>query len=1044
MPPVEFPSIPRGPIAWMAQNPVSANLLMAILILGGLMMAFQIKQEVFPEFEADLVTATIAYPGASPAEVEQGIVLAVEEALRSLEGIAELRTTAAEGVARIDAELRLFTDQQRVYQDIQQAIDRITTFPAEAEEPEVQLVNVRRDVLEVNVFGPVDPWALRQIAERVRDRLVQHPAISQAELENPRAVEVVVEIPRERLRQYDLTLNEVADRIRATALELPAGTVETPGGDVLLRFAERRDWAEEFARIPILNSPQGTPLRLEDIAAVRDDFEDTDRVTTFDGSPAMSIEVFRVGRETPIGVSDAAQAVMAEVGQDLPTGISYTITNDRSTIYRQRLALLLKNACIGLGLVLLMLSLFLELSLAFWVTVGIATAFVGAFLFLPLFAVSINMISMFAFILALGIVVDDAIVAGENIYEYRQRGMDYLTAAIRGAQDVARPITFSVLTNIAAFIPLWFIPGGIGKVWAVIPAVVVTVFIISWVEALFIMPAHLAGRRRPPPRGWWGTLSAGQRRISRGLNRFVEGAYAPLLRRCLEARYLTLAAGLALLLVVVAFALSGRLGFQFMPRVEADEANATATLPIGAPLAAAEAVRERLLAGAEAVIEPFDRSGLVAGIIADIEDNVVEVRIYLQPPDRRPMGAAQFVTEWRQAVGEISGLQTLAFQFDRGGPGSGKAITVELSHPDTVILDVASQRLAAALEEFPNSRDVDDGFESGKEQLDFRLTEAGRSLGLTTFEVARQVRAAFNGVEALSQQRGRNEVTVRVRLPGDQRISEYDIEQLMVRIPSGGEVPLRTIAAVERGRAYTTIRRRDGRRTVSVTANVEPPRLVSQLQAALVRDVLPELQASYPQLSYGFEGRQRRAQDSLDSLFSGFLLVLLVIYALLAIPFKSYIQPLIVMSAIPFGIVGAVLGHVIMGYGLSIISILGLVALSGVVINDSLVMVDYANTRRRAGHGAFAAIYQAGVRRFRPIVLTTITTFGGLAPMIFEASRQARFLIPMALSLGFGILFTTVLILLLVPCLYLVVEDLVATDQRGKTPAGDEGAAIES
>jgi len=1020
----------RGPIAWMTYNRVTPNLLMIALLLGGFFVSGQIKKEVFPEFELDRVSISVAYPGASPEEVEQGIILVVEEAVRGLEGIKELTANAAEGSGSVSIELLVDIDQQKVYQEIKQEIDRIRTFPDDAEEPQVSLVARRREVLNLQLYGNTTEAALRETAEQVRDRLLQDAGITQIDLSGARDLEIQIDVPQEKLRAYNLTLDEIARTINAASTEIPGGAVETSGGDILLRVADRRDWAREFARIPIISTADGTVILLEDIATVREAFEDSNRYATYNGQRSIGLDVFRVGDQTPIGVSRAVRDAMAEIEADLAEGIDWDINRDRSEIYEQRLNLLLKNACMGLALVLLLLGIFLEFKLAFWVTMGIPISFLGGLLFLPALGVSINIISMFAFIIALGIVVDDAIVAGENIYEYRQLGHGLTKAAILGARSVAIPITYAILTNIVAFLPLYFVPGYMGKIWKAIPVVVITVFLISWVEALFILPAHLAHTRSTPSSKLTARLHGWQQGFSAKFSRFIENRYRPLLELSIRWRGLTVVIGLAVLIIVLSYVMSGRIGMILMPRVESDRAVVTATLPAGSPLSDAEEVQKRLVRGIEEMAAANGGDTLLQGVFALVNEGLVEVTAYLTPPGIRPLNTGTVTELWREQVGPIIGLESLRYESDRGGPGGGAALTVELSHRNTEILDQASSALAERLDEFPNVKDIDDGFTPGKEQLDFRIKPSGESLGLTSRDIARQVRNAFSGTEALRQQRGRNEITVRVRLPEIERSREFNVENLMLRTPAGTFVPLFEVAEVERGRAYTTIRRRDARRTVTVTAGVEPLSQTSQILATLNSQILPELAQDFPGLTYGYQGRQASMKESISGLANGFILAMIVIYFLLAIPFRSYSQPMIVMLAIPFGVVGAVLGHLLMGYSLSLMSMMGIVALSGVVVNDSLVLIDYANRQRSEGASAHIAICAAGTRRFRPVILTTLTTFGGLAPMIFETSRQARFMIPMALSLGFGILFATVITLLLVPSLYLLIEDFFGLIRR--------------
>ena len=1028
----------RGLVAWMVYNRVTPNLLMLFLVLGGIFMSTRIKQEVFPEFVLDRISVQVSYPGSSPEDVEQGIILAIEDAIGGLEGIKEITSTASEGSARVSAELEEGADAQKLLQDIKQEVDRIGTFPDDAEDPVISSDSHKHQVLRLNLYGDASEGALREVVEQVKDRLLQTPGISQVEVSGGRDFEVKVLIPQEKLRMYGLTLSQVATTIRQAAVEIPGGKLDTASGEILLRIDNSRDWASEFSRIPIITTSSGTTVFLEDVAVVSEGFADSNKMTTYEQQRSMALLVYRVGQQTPIGVSEVTKEAMAEIGTNLPPGIHWKITSDSSDVYKQRLELLLKNAFIGLTLVLLLLGLFLEMKLAFWVTMGIPISFLGGLLFLPMFNVSINMISLFAFIIALGIVVDDAIIAGENIYEYRQRGLGFKQAAIEGAKDVAIPIAFSILTNIVAFMPLMFVPGAMGKVWKVVPLVVITVFIISWVESLLILPTHLAHSKQGSSNRLGRWLSCRQQAFGRNFNWFIQHIYGALLNRILHLKFLTVALLVAGLCITFGYVFSGRIGIILMPRVESDRAVVTATLPYGSPLSQTIKVRDQIVGAIERAREQHGGDQLIDGISAEINENVVEVDAYLTSPDIRPLSTREVTNLWRTEVGPIIGLQSSLFESDHGGPGGGAGLSVELSHRDIAILDKASKMLAEELSQFPNVKDIDDGYTPGKPQYSFSINERGHSLGLTATLVGRQVRDAFQGAIALKQQRGTNEVTVRVRLPEEQRLSEFNIETMLISTPAGTFVPLADIADVQRGRAYTSITRRDGHRTVMVNADVDPIGESTKVMAALNTTVLPKLARTFPGLTYGYEGRESERKESMKSLMQGFIFSLMAIYFLLAIPFRSYIQPAIVMVAIPFGIVGAVLGHLLMGYNLSLMSMMGIIALSGIVVNDSLVLIDYANKQRLKGLNPRAAIRAASIRRFRPVILTTLTTFFGLAPMIFETSRQARFMIPMALSLGFGIVFATIITLVLVPCLYLIIENNRGLLEQDELPAQPE------
>ena len=1013
----------KGAIVWMAGHSVTANLLMLVLLLGGLYMATRIKKEVFPDFELDQVQITVPYPGASPQEVEKGIILAIEEAVQGLEGVDEVRASAREGSGTVTVEMIEGENLQKLAQDIQNEVDRITSFPEEAEKPQVVIVSRKRYVVSLALYGDQSEGVLREYSEYLRDRLLQEADITQVELTGVRNYEISVEIPQDTLRTYNLTLEEVAARIGRASVELPGGAVKTPGGDVLVRIKERRDYGHEFGKIPIITANDGTQVLLEDIADIKDGFEETDYAATYNGKPAVMIDVYRVGDQTPVAVSDAVKKVVAEVNEQLPPDLAIVLRNDRSDIYRQRMGLLIKNGFFGLGLVFILLALFLEARLAFWVALGIPISFLGSLLILPAADVSINMVSMFAFIVTLGIVVDDAIVVGENVYHHYQRGVPWLEASVAGTREIAMPVIFGVLTNMVAFVPMFFVPGILGKVFKQIPVVVISVFAISLAECFFILPAHV-GHQKPQRKGFLGWMYTRQQRFSEGFVRMVVRRYGPLLDLVLRWRYVTVSVGLAVLLIMVGYVKSGRMGFELFPKIESDYAQVTATLPFGSAFEKTQKVQQMLVRAAQEVVAANGGQKLAEGIFASIHVNKAEVRIYLTPADKRPLSTAQVTERWRERVGVIPGLESILFESDAGGPGRGAAITLELSHKDIGLLEQAAAEVAAALGFYPNVKDIDDGFAPGKQQLDFQIKPEARSLGLRSREVARQVRHAYYGAEALRQQRGRDEIKVMVRLPKDERVSEYNLEEMILRTPAGNEIPLRSAVSIQRGRAYTDINRRNGRRIVSVEADVRPRSQAGQVLASLKAETLPSLQEKYPGLAYSFEGHQADQRESMQSLMRGLLAALVVIFAMLAVPLNSYIQPLIIMAAVPFGIVGAVLGHLIMGYSLSVLSMFGVVALCGVVVNDSLVLIDFANRRKRAGMSRFDAIHQAGIHRFRPIILTTLTTFGGLSPMIFETSRQARFLIPMALSLGYGILFATVITLVLVPSLYLIIDDI--------------------
>lgn len=1033
-------AVSRGLFAWFVRNPVASNILVVLVMVGGFLTLRSIRQEVFPEVELDLIVVNVPYPGASPEEVEKGVTLVAEEAVHGIDGVKKVTSTSSEGAAALSIELEVGSDTAEVLNQVRAAMDRITTFPADAEKPVVFAATTRSQVISVVLYGDASEAVLKQVAERVRDDLLADEHISMAELYGVRQPEISIEIPQSTLRQYRIGLEQVASVVRATSVEVPAGRIKTGAGDVLLRTAERRDTAAELAAIPVVASADGTRVTLGEIARIEDGFADTDQRTLFNGKPAAVVNVYRVGDEKPLEVAAAARDYVERARSGLPPGLAIATWFDSSEFYAGRMHLLVNDALQGLVLVIIVLGLFLEVRLAFWVTLGIPVSFLGSALFLPVADVSINMLSLFAFILALGMVVDDAINIGEAVHRYRQEGKSRVEAAILGVKEVAAPVTFAIVTIMIAYAPMLFVPGASGKFFRQIPVVVIGVLAISLLESLFILPAHLAHSRESRGRALrW--IDRQQQRVAGALERFIDLVYVPFVIRATRRRYLALAVSLAILMSTCGMVAGGRIKFTFMPRIESDAVIFEAHLPFGAPAARTRALAEELSRTARSILEEHGGEAAISrGIMALVGSaqkigghmaasfatggHIAQVTVYMVPIDRRSISAEQFARLWREKMAGYPGIDTAQVSFETGF-NVGRPVDIELSHPDIDTLEAAARRLAAEMSGYAGVRDVDDGFTAGKPQLDVRLRPEGRAAGLTAAELARAVRSAFFGAEALRVQRGRDEVRAYVRLPAAERNSEHSFEQLIVRTPGGAEMPLGAVAEVVRGRSYTEIRRIDGRRAVAVTADVdEREGNANEVMARLAREVMPRLVDEFPRLTWSTGGEQREQADVLSGLVVGMGAAILVMYALLAMAFRSYVQPVVVLLAIPFGLVGAVLGHLLMGFSLSLMSLMGIVALAGVAINDSLVYVDAINRRRAQGASPWRAAVDAGAVRARPIILTASTSFIGLAPLITETSLQARFLVPMAISLGFGIVLSTAVTLVIVPCFYLGIEDL--------------------
>ena len=1038
----------RGPIGYMARNGVAANLLMSFILIAGFFSLTTLVQEVFPEISMDRVHISVPYPGATPDEIEESIVLKIEEQIEGVEGVKQIRSTVSEGGGSVVAEIERGGDLSRFLDDIKAQIDRIQTFPAGAERPEVTEVTNRQSVIRLVVYGDVSERTLKELAYRIEDALSALPEVSYVETTGVREYEISIEVPLQRLRALGLTLRDVSTAVRGGSLDLSAGSIDTREEEVRIRTTGQNYTQQDFEEIIVVSRADGTVVRLGDIAEVRDGFRDVDLIGRYQGQPAAYVEVFRTADEKALEIVDAVEAHLEdELVPSLPAGVGLEIWNNDADILQDRLGLLVKNGLLGLALVLIALALFLEIRLAFWVAVGIAVSFVGTFGVMAMLGVSINLMSLFAFILAVGIVVDDAIVVGENIYAERERGNRGVVASIRGTRRITGPVIFAVLTTVVAFCPLFFIPSSIGSIVGEIPIIVISVLVFSLIESLLVLPNHLS--HLPAPRGSASgrkphAVTRIQSRVESGLKWVINGPLDRSLRVATGRPGLVIATGIGMVIVSVALIPAGIIKVDFMPSVEADLVTASLEMPEGTPVQRTSEVAGRLeSAGYRAIGRLASSSGeatedLVTGVNVTIGQparqsgpagdaataarpraNIAAVEFKLVSPDDRDVSATDMQQEWREAVGALPEAKSLTISAEL--ISFGAPVHVELSHPDPDRLPPIGDAVMARLREFAGVFDVQADQEQGLREIQLDLLPEARTLGLTLDNLARQVRSAFFGDEALRVQRGREDMRVYVRLPEEERNAISDVEGYLVRTPGGGEVPLGRVASVRFGSSPTTIQRKDGQRVLTVTADVNTAVVTGdEVTNLLEGSILPGIASLNPGLTYSFGGEQQEQVESFGALGGGFALALLAIYALLAIPFGSYTKPLIIMAAIPFGIIGAVLGHVILGLQMAIMSLFGIIGLSGVVVNDSLVMIDFINERLRQGMPGREAIIEGAKARFRPILLTSITTFLGVAPLVFETSLQAQFLIPMAASLGFGILFATVVLMMIVPALAMV------------------------
>jgi multidrug efflux pump subunit AcrB len=1033
----------KGMIAWFAKNHVAANLLMLFLLLAGAVTGLTMKVEVFPEFSLDMITVTTEYPGASPSEVEEAIIRRIEERVAGLSGIKRIDSTARESLGTVTIEVMKDWPLKKLLDEVKSEVDSITTFPNEAERPIVREVTRRNRVISLAVYGDASESTIKNLAENIKNEIINLPGITQVDLSGIKTGEIHMEISEETLRRYGLTLGKVADAVRKGSLDLPAGRVKTMGGEILIRTKGRRYYADEYRDVPILTNPDGTNVTLGQIADISDGFQDVDLEARFQGKPTALIEVFRVADQNALTVAKTIKKFAEKIRPTLPEGIDIGIYNDRSVMLKSRIDLLLRNMALGLILVSIMLGLFLDVKLAFWVTLGIPISFLAGLWMLPYFDVSINMISLFGFIMVLGIVVDDAIVIGENVFRKYEEGLNPQEGSIEGAVEVGVPVIFAVLTTVAAFWPLLSGTGNMGKIMRNIPIVVILVLLGSLVESLAILPAHLnrSHKRKTRHRSKQGK----EKWMSRGLKWFIRGPYTKMVTFCVRWRYATVAVGIALLLLTAGVWKGGWIRFTFFPKVEGDTLTCSITMPAGTSVSRTEAVVKRLEETARETIgeiekeRPDDGEPLLEYMISLVGmhtggrgphrgvgqsgSHLAQVFVQLLEGEKRDVSAMELVKLWRKKVGVIPDADSITFQSDLFS--AGNPVEVHLSLDDHEQLLAAADDLKRELGKYPGVFDVSDSFLPGKEEMQLKLKPAARSLGLTLNDLAQQVRHAFYGAEALRLQRDQDEVKVLVRYPEEERRSLGHVEEMRIRTSDGQEVPFGQVAEVTMKQGYASIERAQRLRVIKVTADVdESVANANEVRMDLETRLLPDMKFKYADLRYTMEGEGKEQKESLADVVQGFSVALFCIYALLAIPFKSFSQPLVVMSAIPFGLVGAIAGHLIMGLNLSLLSLMGMVGLSGVVVNDSLVLIDAANRLRDQGANTQESVIRAGGLRFRAIILTSLTTFAGLTPMLLEKSIQAQFLIPMAVSLGFGVLFATGITLLLVPCGYAILDDV--------------------
>ena len=1041
-------------INWFVNNIVAANLFMAMILISGYFTLPKILMEIFPAPVLDIISISIPYPGASPEDIEKSICTKVEENIAGIESVKKIRSTSLENQGLIYVELLPGEEISKAKEEITTNINSITTFPDQAEKPIISEYKIQSQVMQIAVSGDLNENSLTTISKRIQDEISILPDITLTTLAGIKKKEISIEISENQLRKYSLTFDQVIAAVRASSIDMPGGKIESRKNEYLIRTKGQANSGLEYEDITIVTKSDGTRLKLGDIASIKDGFVDDAAVLNFNGYPTKLINVYRVGNQNAIKVSDSVNEYISNTQKILPEGVHLTSWNDESKILRGRIDLLMKNAKLGLFLVLIMLALFLKPKLAFWVSLGIPISFMGALLMLPYLDVSINLLSLFTFILVLGIVVDDAVIVGENIYRHIEKGVDLKTAASKGAYEVGVPVVFAVLTTIATFSPMLFVEGSVGRIWRIIPLVVIPTLFWSLIESLTILPAHLAHMKSSSSKNKfisevsrrWGLF---QSKVEYLLKSFIQNKYKPLLEKSVKNPFLTVSIFIFILLINIGIIGGGWLKFSFFPPIEAEVIKVDVTFPLGTPIEITNDAIDRIERAAISTDEYFQKNKnqkLFVNTLASVGMESINTAgqsagpggsggVYtfsshkgyiwaeLVSGEERRVSVNDVVNKWREETGPIIGVKDIQFTASLFDPG--EPINIQLTGLDFKDLNIVVDRIKSHLKNYVGVFDIKDSYSDGKDQLNISILPEAENYGITNSSLATQVRQGFYGQDIQTIQRGRDEIKVNIRYPKGDRQKISNLENMFIRTPDGREIPFKLVGKIEESISSPSITRINRKRAINITADVDISKANSnEIVRNLQDNFLPDLLSQYPYVSYSLEGEQRQQNENLESLGNNYLLALILVYILLAIPFRSYIQPLVVMSAIPFGIIGAVVGHMLLGMNFTILSMIGIVALSGVVVNDSLVLVDFINRYHKKGKTIRDAAIESGQARFRPILLTSITTFVGLIPLLLEKSLQAQFLIPMAVSLGFGVLFSTFITLILVPNGVIIIDQI--------------------
>ncbi|WP_308365219.1 MULTISPECIES: efflux RND transporter permease subunit [unclassified Microbulbifer] len=1023
----------QGIIGWFVRNSKAANLLMIMIIIGGLFGILHIGREVFPTINPGIVRVEISYPGAGPKEVEQQVTLRVEQAIADVKGIKEVNSRSMRSHSSVQVQAVDGYDELRLLNDIKVQVDSINTFPADIERPVISLAEWSAQMMHIAIGGPVSPRQLKDTALDLRDKLLLIPGVRQIEVWGDRADEVSIEVSELDLRRYNLSFDDVANAVRRSSLDLPAGMVRSDRGDIQVQTRGQAYTAADFARIPLISRADGTQLLLGDVADIEDGFEEEGSVIRFNGKPAMNLRVMQGEPLDVVATADAIKEFMAEAREQLPPGMEFEIWFDFSEAYEGRMNLLLGNALGGLVLVFVLLMLFLRPLLAVWVTIGIATAFMGAFWLLPVTGVTLNMLSLFAFLLILGIVVDDAIIVGEAVHAAHDRGVTGLAAAEEGVKQVSSPVIFAVVSTMVFFVPMLFLPGYTSQMMLPLPVVVLLALSFSLIESLLILPAHLVNMKpeKKATSGLGLKLQKLRAKFAGGMTVASEKYYMPLLEKSLGNSRVTVMVFLMSLLLSFAVFKGGYIGSAFSPKVPSDLLELNTVMAPGESFEESKRVMEQFeragekLAEDPEMLEINDGEPFVKNTMVFLWRGNIYVILQLTEGELRDVTSEQLALRWREYIGELpASVEEMNITATINEDNGGMSLNLSTASGDMDELREAADAVKKALDGYAGVYDVRDNLVSARRDIEIQLKPHATNMGIGLADVAKQVRQGFYGEEVQRIPRGREDVRVMVRYPEEERASEEQMDRIRIRT-SEGEIPFSAVADAVYVPGYTTIRRHDRERTVRVTAELTPGAASAhEILQQLRENNVPEWEKQFPGFSLKTGGEMQEEEEFSGAIIAFFVLSLFTIYALLAIAFRSYSQPLLILTAVPFGFFGALLGHLLMGHDISIMSMLGFLAAAGVVVNDNLVLMDRINQLRAEGMAVMDSVVQAARDRFRPIILTSLTTFIGLVPIMFERSIQAQFLIPMVISLAFGVLCATAVTLILVPNLYKVIEVL--------------------